>query len=306
MKKILVIGEILGDSFKDLKSNTYIKKVGGAPFNVAYNLSSLNDEVTFIGQVGDDTNGEFIFSNITTNPKLKLDIEILKGIKTTVANVVSSGENVEYYFERCNTSDYRFDFNKLFSLDYSLFDLVHFGSLMLSDDDAYNNLLKLIKIIKKVNIKISFDVNLRLDIYKSNDIALKKNLNLIDYIDILKTSKDEVLWLTGLNSIEEINNKFDTTRRYIFITDGSRGSYLLKNNKIFIKDIFKTDSFDFVGCGDSFFAGALHALLNESSCEDILSFASATGALTTKVKGAIGGYKSENEVIEFIKSYLNS
>lgn len=123
MKKVLVIGEILVDSFNDKVNNLTIKKVGGAPFNVAYNLSSLGDEVTFIGQVGDDENGQFILSNINKNPSLKLEIEKLKGIKTTVANVISSGESVEYFFERENTSDYQFDFDKLFALDYSKYDL---------------------------------------------------------------------------------------------------------------------------------------------------------------------------------------
>lgn len=303
MKKVLVIGEILVDSFNDKTNNLNIKKVGGAPFNVAYNLSSLGDEVTFIGQVGDDENGEFILSNINKNSSLKIEIEKLKGIKTTVAKVISNGESVEYFFERENTSDYQFDFDKLFALDYSEYDLVHFGSLMLSVDDVYEKILKLIKIIKKATVKISFDVNLRADIFKSNDIALKKNQNLLDYIDVLKTSKDEIMWLASLKTIKEINDKIDTSNKYLFITDGSKGAYLLKDNKIIFKEIYKTDSIDFVGCGDSFFAGALHEILKKASPEAILSFANATGSLTTKVKGALGGYQNENEVINFIKSY---
>lgn len=304
MKKVLVIGEILIDSFTNNANQTSIKKVGGAPFNVAYNLASLGDEVTFIGQVGDDANGDFILKNIKRKSSLILEIDKLKGIKTTVANVISDGENVSYFFERNNSSDYKFNFEKLMRLDYSKFDLVHIGSLMLSEDDAHFKLIELLKVIKEAKVKISFDVNFRADIYKNNDIAFERNSNLIDYIDILKTSMDEIKWLTNLKSIEEINKRFDTSKRKLFITDGSKGAYLLVGNKIFYRPIFKTDSIDFVGCGDSFFAGAIHKLLeSEATPDDILTFGNATGALTTKVKGALDGYAKELDVINFIKSY---
>lgn len=304
MYKVLVIGEILIDSFRNDNDKNIINKIGGAPFNVAYNLASLGVDVTFIGQVGDDDYGEFILNNIKKKPSLNLKINILKNIKTTVAKVISINEDVQYIFERNNTSDYQFDFDELLKIDYSTFDLVHIGSLMLSDDNAYMNLIKLIKRIKTFNTKISFDVNFREDIYLSKDIAFKKNVNLIDYIDVLKTSKSEINWLTQLNSIEEINKKVNTTNRYLFITLGSKGSYLIKDNKIYYEDIYKTDSINFVGCGDSFFAGALFKLINKtSSPKEILKFANATGALTSKVIGALDGYQDENDVIQFINSY---
>ena len=60
MKKVLVVGEILIDLVEG--KDGFKASIGGAPFNVAYNLSSLGDDVTFVGQVGDDYFGNLILN----------------------------------------------------------------------------------------------------------------------------------------------------------------------------------------------------------------------------------------------------
>ena len=81
----------------------------GAPFNVAYNMSSLGDEVTFVGQVGDDYFGNFILDKLREKDNLTLSIEKLKNKNTTIALNVIDGKNRKYSFIRKNTADYAYN-----------------------------------------------------------------------------------------------------------------------------------------------------------------------------------------------------
>ena len=55
---IVVFGEVLIDMIETNSSFNYF--VGGAPFNVAYTINKLNQDVRFVGNVGDDLLGDFI------------------------------------------------------------------------------------------------------------------------------------------------------------------------------------------------------------------------------------------------------
>lgn len=107
MSKVLIVGEILIDLVEN--ENGFKYSIGGAPFNVAYNMSSLGDEVTFVGQVGDDYFGNFILDKLREKDNLTLSIEKLKDKNTTIALNVIDGKNRKYSFIRKNTADYAYN-----------------------------------------------------------------------------------------------------------------------------------------------------------------------------------------------------
>ena len=56
---------------------------------------------------------------------------------------------------------------------------------------------------------------------------------------------------------------------------------------------------DRVGGGDAFAAGVLHGIVNQSSLQQIISFATAASALKHTVHGDCNAF-SEKEILEFI------
>jgi sugar/nucleoside kinase (ribokinase family) len=65
-------------------------------------------------------------------------------------------------------------------------------------------------------------------------------------------------------------------------------------------DRFKVKSVDESGAGDAFAAGLISGLLEEWSLENILRFASAIGASSTRALGCINGVFNISEARAFI------
>ena len=60
---VLSVGEILADMIGEVKNGItfYERKAGGAPFNVACSVAQFGCESGFVGSVGDDLIGKFLF-----------------------------------------------------------------------------------------------------------------------------------------------------------------------------------------------------------------------------------------------------
>lgn len=307
MSKILVIGEILIDLIEEDKKFNY--SIGGAPFNVAYNLSSLGDDVTFVGQVGKDYFGEFILNSLRNNKNLNCAIEEIEDKNTTVALNVSLNNERKYSFIRKNTADYAYNLENILKIDFSDFDLIHLGSLFLSNLESIKIMQAIVERAKENKIKISFDVNYREDLFNSFDEAKERYKFFIDNADIIKFSDEEIsLFYPNLKEEEVIHN---FNEKCLIITKGNKGSLAYIDNKIYTYSSFKVKVKDTIGAGDSFFSGFLHSYLknnfaNISDAEAIesLRFASACGALTCSKSGALNGYTCEKDVINFIDKSL--
>ena len=303
MSKVLVIGEILIDLVQEEDSFKFA--IGGAPFNVAYNLSSLGDEVTFVGQVGDDYFGKYIVEKLTNKKNLNLDIEMLKDRNTTIALNVADGKSRKYSFIRKNTADYVFNCEKIQNIDLKNFDLIHIGSLFLSNFESRKIFKELILRARENNVPISFDANFRSDIFEGEDNPVSLYKEFIDSVDFIKFS-DEEISLFFKNSKDE-REVFDCIKpQCLVITKGSKGAVALTQKEATTQNSFKVKVKDTVGAGDSFYSGFLHSYLNLDKSKNnfihsCLEFASACGALTCKQSGAINGYKSEEEVLNFLK-----
>ena len=303
MSKVLVVGEILIDLVQE--DDSFKFAIGGAPFNVAYNLSSLGDEVTFIGQVGDDFFGNYIVEKISNKKNLSLEIEKLKDRNTTIALNVTDGKNRKYSFIRKNTADYMFNYEKIRNLDLKQFDLIHIGSLFLSNIESRKLFKDFILRARENNVPISFDVNFRSDIFEGGENPISLYKEIIHSVDFIKFSDEEISLF--FNDIKDERDVFETIKpKCLVITKGSKGAIALTQKETTTQNSFRVKVKDTVGAGDSFYSGFLHFYLNLDKNENnfihsCLEFASACGSLTCKQSGAINGYKSEEEVLNFLK-----
>ncbi len=306
MSKVLIVGEILIDLVEN--ENGFKYSIGGAPFNVAYNMSSLGDEVTFVGQVGDDYFGNFILDKLSGKDNLTLSIEKLKNKNTTIALNVIDGKIRKYSFIRKNTADYAYNLNFINNIDLKNYDLIHLGSLFLSDENSRKAIKEFINKVKQYNIPISFDVNFRPDIFDENDDVFEIYKDIFNEVDLIKFSDEETqFFFKNVNSDREIFDKLNS--KCLLISKGSKGAVVLTEKDTYIHNSFKVKIKDTVGAGDSFYSGFLHCYLNLKSSDNdyihsALEFACACGALTCTQNGALNGYKNEKDVLNFLKKSI--
>ena len=298
---ILSVGEILVDMIGGEKDGVfcYERKAGGAPFNVACAVAKFGAKSGFVGCVGADTVGgvleKFIKEQNLSCSYVKKD----DTVNTTLAFVEldKTGER-SFCFYRKNTADYR-----LPEIPDDIFeksDIVHIGSLMLSEPQGEEYALELAEKAKKAGKLVSFDVNFRDDIFRDTEVAVAIYKKIIEQADIVKFSEDEIEIFTK----EYVESLTQTLVCLSLGSDGSRWQYLGKTATI---PTISVNPVDTTGAGDAFYAGVLSKLDGKSKEEwteelfnQAFRFGNICGALNTLGKGAIDYLPN----LEQIEKYL--
>lgn len=307
---IHVVGEILIDEFVLDGQNE--KLPGGAPFNVASNIKSFGGDVSFYGSVGKDENGLFLVKVANSKKFNKLILKKLENRETTIAKVTLSNGERNFKFIRDNGTDFIYSLSKVKKLNIEPGDIVHLGSLLLDHSRGRSFFKKAVEYIKGVGAEISFDINYRSDIFRSENQAKRIFKSAIKYADYIKISSDELSILSNKKRFENQVKDLVKENQKAFISLGSSGSCFYFNNKFIYQDTIRITPVDTTGAGDAFYSYVLFELSrnkclieDESAIKNVLLKANVVGALATQKKGAIGVVPSIEEIEKIFKEYKN-
>lgn len=283
---------------------------GGAPANVAVALVNLNQEASFLGQVGDDHWGHFLKSVLVDK---KVDVEGLilnKEYLTTLAmvNLAENGER-SFSFYRKNGADVMIQMHDVFKKKIDEADIFHIGSVSMSDEPSRSTSFALLDYAKKQGKVISFDPNLRELLWSKLSDAKAQILKGMEFADIVKVSEEELFFLTQEKDDEkackQLVDNFHT--KLLLVTYGSEGCAIYAKNTFTKVTPFKVQAIDTTGAGDGFFGGFLSRIMENWKSLDAYSidelvhfgrFANACGAIATTKKGAIGSLATFDSINE--------
>ena len=304
---ITIYGEILIDMNKVSNKESFDYFVGGAPFNVAYSVIKSNGDAKFIGNVGNDLMGKHIKTFVRSKNMDDSLITVDELHNTTLAFVMNdeSGER-NFCFARKNGADYYIKEESLKEIENS--DLIHIGSLMLSEEYGFNYANKIIKFAKQNNKKLSFDINYRDDIFENKNDAIKKYKAIYEKCDIIKISNDELELFTNEKDLLKGLKKFSKDNQKIFVTLGKEGSCLYQNDTLIKEESINVTPVDTTGAGDAFYGTVLSFIdqegyetffSNEKIIRKYLRLANIQGALATLKKGALSGVVDLEELLKY-------
>ena len=286
---ILAIGEILID--KIVENGTQKNFLGGAPVNMIVNAKKEGSKCAFVGRVGNDDNGKFLISQIKKAGLDRLDIQVDNERATTIALVTLDNGERDFKFVRSNTADYHLSVEEIDFNSYKNLQLIHLGSLMLSEKEGVEFANEIVKKSKELGVKLSFDVNFRADTYDSVEVAKKTYLPFIKSADIVKFSEEEVELFTGEADICKACESLSRENQLIVVTLGSKGSFYYFNGNSAIKPTKPIKPIDTTGAGDAFFGSFIANVVGKDlSSENILialERANKKGAETTQFYGAV-------------------
>lgn len=295
---IYVIGEILIDKF--INGNDVETFPGGAPFNVACNIASFKGNVSFLGSIGHDENGIFLKKYVRKKSYSGFVLSSLKKRDTTIAEVSLKDGERSFRFIRDNGADYVLSMSKVNKLEINNGDIVHIGSLMLSESRGRRTFYKIIKIAKEKGAKISFDVNYRDDIFESASAAKRIFKKAIKECDYIKFSDEELAILTNKKRVESALKALLNEKQIAFVSLGKKGSLVYQDG---IKEIVPTvvvSPIDTTGAGDAFYSYVLFSLDNKNfDYKNILRKANYVGAMATQKKGAIDVVPTIEQINQF-------
>jgi sugar/nucleoside kinase (ribokinase family) len=341
MYDVTALGELLID-FVPVSTDadgypTLAAKPGGAPANYLAALAVYGAKTAFLGKVGADMFGKLLIQTLKSAGIETKGILEDPTVFTTLAFVaLDSGGNRSFSFARKPGADICIRFEEL---DLSLIDssrVFHFGTLSLTDEPSRDTVRRAVEYARDGDKLITFDPNLRLQLWKSPEEAKLQMLWGLRHADIVKISDEEVrfLWGSGeddggdgesghknspagqqpeekisreaLSGVECARKAFhESGAKLVMLTMGRDGCVLINRNGLITAGTPPVQTVDTTGAGDIFGGSAVSRVLklekqpDELTVEEltkIASFAATAASLSTQKHGGIPSIPVEEEI----------
>lgn len=327
MKHLVAIGEALidfapggdasagtiqtgvGKKIKEVAS--FIPNVGGAPANVCGAYVKLGGKGILLTMLGQDPFGDKIEEELAS---YGIDVSYIR--RTEEANTslafVALGENGdrEFSFYRKPGADMLYQAKdvprEVFQDAYAL----HFCSVSLGEHypmkEAHH---QAIHYARENGVMVSFDPNLRPQLWPDEKSLYQAVQEFLPYTDILKLSDEEVEFITGRIEIEEaLPDLFQKGISVVLLTRGSEGASVYTRQAEAHIPGNGIKPIDTTGAGDGFIGSFLYQLSwDEKSLRDMeamtadewsvyLTFSNAFCGKSIQKIGAIPSYAGRDEM----------
>ena len=309
MSTVICLGEVLFDllaqqsgvSSEHVKSWTALP--GGAPANVACALVKMGDRSRFIGCVGNDRSGAELAAKLATEG---VDLTGLQHHPTAPTRQVqvlrtADGDRIFGGFGDIPTDKFAdTQLNQVSSALFSGADFLLLGTLALAYPDSAASTWKAVQFAQAEGVKIMVDINWRPTFWTDSAVALPKIKLLLQQADYVKFAREEAELIYGETSPQSLC-KYLPKAVGIFVTDGGNICEYWLDGVSGQQPAFNVTAIDTTGAGDAFVAGLLHQLgAGQKSGAEIVRYAAAAGALTTRQAGAIEDQPTDAEIIQFL------
>lgn len=305
MSKIWVTGDAVVDLIPDTES-TYLKCPGGAPANVAVAISRLGGNSAFFGRVGQDPLGRFMKATLAQE-QVNTDYMLLdeaQRTSTVIVDLDDSGERSFTFMVKPSADQF------LIPADIPEFtqgEWLHVCSIALANEPSRSSTLKAMQDIKAAGGFVSFDPNLREEVWANPEELKPVVRQAIELADVVKFSDDELLFLTDTDSLEaglEAIKAFDNT--LVLITQGAKGALVIFEGEQELIAGQAVKPVDTTGAGDAFVGGLLARLAqhnewaHKEAIHSAVNWANGCGALATTQKGAMTALPTQDALLAYI------
>lgn len=317
MKKVYTIGEALIDFIPHevevpmSEVESFKKRPGGAPANVAATIAKIGGKSAFIGQVGEDMFGYYLKKVLAENR-----VDVTHMLHTHEANTalafvaLKKGGEREFAFYRKPSADMLLDREYIKTITFTDNDILHFCSVSLIESEVKYAHIEAIKKVKEEDGLIVFDPNVRKNLWDDQVVYAQTIQEFVPDADILKVSDDELRFITGEDTEEEaIYHLLSQPITLLILTKGKEGvTFFIGDKKINVPG-FDVPSIDTTGAGDSFIGAFLYQFslidkkLTDLTPDELVSmgsFANAVAAMVTTKHGAISALPTTEEVETFV------
>ena len=294
--KIVVIGSMNADLVihspkmpvlgETLTGSNFQVNAGGKGLNQAVAISKLGGDVSFLGAVGNDSNGELLLDTLKQNnirfngfktEKTPTGIAMITVVDGNNFIILDSGANAELTPEVIENYS-----NLIAECEYCVMQL----------EIPVETVLKVCEIANESNTKIVLNP------------APYKELptSVFSKIDYIIPNEHEVRDLTNIYPNDEENTRkailklMEMDVKNVIITLGERGCAYNSGDEIIFKSALKTNVVDTTSAGDTFVGALISKLSQNETLENAITFATKASAITVSREGASKSIPYANEI----------
>lgn len=315
-QRVLVAGEMLIDFIPDEAGGleeveSFSRRAGGAPANVAVGLARLEETPWFWTRVGGDQFGDLLVDTLASNGVPTRFVERDSSAKTSLAFVAhDEAGSPEFSFYRDCTADTRLQSGTVPDSVLTGVEWVCVGGVPFSTEPSRTAMFELIERAQEENCTVVFDPNARPELWTNFEYTDSLKQILAD-VDVVKTTPGDVRDAgVDVEQLEGLAAELlDLGPHTVFVTEGSDGSHAFSRSdapwgrQSAFHTGYEPDVVDTTGAGDAFTAAVLAALADgQRDFTRVLEFANAVAAAATTAKGAMTALPNRGEVEQFRES----
>ncbi|MEW6982572.1 carbohydrate kinase [Colwelliaceae bacterium 6471] len=312
MLTLLSYGEALIDFLPaDNALNSYYPMAGGAPANVAVAYAKLGGNSYFAGGISEDNFGDFLLGQLEHEKVNTKYVERIANANTAVV-LVSLDDNGErsFNFYRHQSADTKYQATDIDNIDWQSIDIFHYCSNTLTSERMFDNTVYAINKASANHTLISFDVNLRLQLWDNVAQLVTRVTQAIRHSDLIKLSREEAEYLAGAMNMDYAQftaHLLAIGPKLLLVSNGEGDVHAISRTFLLLLPVPRVTVVDTTAAGDSFIGGFLFslsqqsqalsvgtALTNEQIITEAVMFAVKCGAHTCQQKGAFAALPDNN------------
>ncbi|WP_223192182.1 carbohydrate kinase family protein [Pseudoalteromonas piscicida] len=225
---LVCFGEALIDFLSDGKTpESFTKYAGGAPANVAVAAAKQGVDAYFCGMLGNDMFGQFLAEALQTNGVNTRYLEYTDKAKTALAFVSLDKEGERSFsFYRPPAADLLFRQSHFSEDMFTEHSVIHICSNSLTEENIYRTTIYALERARANNMLVSFDMNLRLNLWSSTTHILDRIWHCIALSHVVKLSREELEYLNTQSHADKteaqtIDAIMARQTQLLLITDGA-------------------------------------------------------------------------------------
>ena len=285
-KKII---SVLGDSNVDMslllsdvnKLKPPSLSSGGTCANVAAGLSKLGLKVKFFGTVGNDIYGKHVLEEMKNDNVDTRNLIVLDEHSTAmvIGIVQSNSERSLFVWPPEGGAHEYLEFSLIDKEHLLESDWLHVSGISLRNDPIKTTMIEVMKLFKENNIPISFDLNIRAELW-GLDLEFKETVyEAISYSDyIFGNSDEEIIPLTEKKTINEAAKAIIKENQILICRNGSKSVLAFNKNNLTKRAVFKISPKDSIGAGDAFNTGFISGVLQDKPIDEAIDSGNAVAA----------------------------
>ena len=302
-RNVLVAGEALVDFLPATPGplatvESFARRPGGAPANVAVGLARLEETPWFWTRVGEDPFGEMLVGTLADEGIPGRFVERDPDARTSLAFVAHDEDaDREFTFYRDGTADTRMEAGRVPDEALEAVGWVVAGGVTLVDDPSRGATLDLLERAAAAGATVAFDPNFRPELWPDGEFEGTVG-RALSHVDVLKATAGELrsLGFEGDDAAALARAVLDSGAgpHTVLTTLGEAGGHAAAAEgapwgpATATHPGYPVEPIDTTGAGDAFLAGAVASFVRGGTdLSRVLAFANAVAALTTTATGAM-------------------
>ncbi|MDX1301371.1 aminoimidazole riboside kinase [Photobacterium sp.] len=306
MVRVWVTGDAVVDLIPDDETH-YQKCPGGAPANVAVAISRLGGDSAFFGRVGNDPLGRFMKQVLADEgvDTQYMQLDETQRTSTVIVDLDDQGERSFTFMVKPSADQF---LQPQDVPSFSKGEWLHACSIALANEPSRSTTLAAMAAIKAAGGFVSFDPNLREEVWGAPAELKPVVLEAVAMADVVKFSDDELLFLSEQDDLSTalIWLKDNYVLPLVIVTQGKKGALVVQGQEQQLITGKAVSPVDTTGAGDAFVGGLLAGLVMSDDWqlpENVLAViqkANGCGALATTAKGAMTALPTAEQLAGYL------